>query len=89
MRPTALRRAIENKADSRQLGSKTHINYAIYHQGQRVSRVTIPHGRKALTPGTLQSIRRQLRLGDMEQLENFVRCPMSKQDYEAILNRVV
>jgi hypothetical protein len=51
--------------------------------GQRVLRVTYPkvHAHSDLPVGTVQSIRKQLRL-DRDDFERFVRCPMTAPEYE-------
>ncbi|MCH8290572.1 type II toxin-antitoxin system HicA family toxin [Candidatus Poribacteria bacterium] len=87
MKPSEIRHAIERKTEY-QIRRRKEINYVIFRQGQRISRVTVPHGRKDLKTGTERSIRNQLLL-DKEQFKDFVNCLLSGEDYAAILDGLI
>ncbi len=88
MKANTVRAAIENKTDH-QSRSRKHITYAIDRHGREViPLVTVPHGRDDLKIGTQNSIRNALRL-NKEQFQKFVNCPLSKRDYEEILDNLI
>ena len=52
--------------------------------GVKVLRITYPHGKGTLSPGTLNSIKNQLKL-NREQFIDLIECPMKAKDYEDII----
>lgn len=78
-----VRRAVEEKLGI-QLRSNAELNGWYYLEGQKVLRVTVPKGVSDLPPGTAHQIRKQLWLGTPDFIA-LVRCPMSGNDYEALI----
>ena len=87
MKSSEVRHAVEKKTEHH-IRRRKEINYIIFRQGRRVSRVTIPHGRKDLKVGTERSTRNQSRL-DKNQFKAFVDCPLSGADYALILDELI
>lgn len=52
--------------------------------GLKILRVTMPRGRGFVPPGTVNSIRKQVFLSK-DQFGDLINCPLSSQDYEAII----
>jgi predicted RNA binding protein YcfA (HicA-like mRNA interferase family) len=75
-----LARALGQKLKAKPRSTKeNHVWYI--HNGKRILRVTYMKGRGDIKKGTLTSIRNQLRLTS-EQLDDFVKCPMTGKEYE-------
>ncbi|HEY3347580.1 MAG TPA: hypothetical protein VGK71_08165 [Nitrospirota bacterium] len=51
------------------------------YNGIKILRVTIPKGRGDITPGTLSSIKNQLKL-TREEFDKFIKCTFTATDFE-------
>jgi len=76
-------RSIESKVPGGRPRAGKENNCWALLDGRRVLRVTYPsiHGRADVPVGTLQSIRKQLRL-ERDDFGRFIACPMSATEYE-------
>lgn len=54
------------------------------HEGKKITRITVPKGRKPIPPKTYKSMARQLRLS-VEEMDNLLACPLRLENYLAIL----
>lgn len=54
------------------------------YEGRKITRVTIPCGRKPIPPKTYSSIAKQLRISS-EELDELLKCPLSYVDYIELL----
>jgi hypothetical protein len=80
VKPREIAHAIEAKVPGDTGDGKERNRWAII-DGKRVLRVTYPNSHSAdIKRGTLESIRKQLRL-DREPFLDFVNCPMSRSQY--------
>lgn len=55
------------------------------HDGKRIARVTVPHGRKPIPPKTYKSMATQLKL-TTEQFDLLLDCPLKNEHYIQILS---
>ncbi|MAG44898.1 hypothetical protein CL633_03340 [bacterium] len=64
-----------------------HKVFRIFHKDKMILRTLHSHSQKEISPPILQSIKRQLRLDSMSQLQGLKNCPLSAQDYKKILQK--
>lgn len=84
MKPRDVARAIETKVPGETGEGKERNRWAIV-DGKKVLRVTYPNSHSAdIKRGTLESIRKQLKLG-RDDFEEFVKCTMTGPAYLAHL----
>lgn len=57
-------------------------------ENKKIARITIPKGRKSISPKTYKSMAMQLRL-TVEQFDDLLECPLNKQNYEDILKKFI
>lgn len=77
-------RRCKKKLKSMTFEDGKHIVGRYYINGAQKSWITIPKGRKPVTPGTYASMARQLKL-NVAQFDDLLECPLSIKDYEKIL----
>ncbi len=59
-----------------------HRKFIFYHQGKRTNiRTMLSHGSKDIGRDLLSAIKRQLQFDTLEQLQDFINCPMEYDDY--------
>jgi hypothetical protein len=63
---------------------RKEFNGWVYMDDKKFARITVPKGRKSITPGTYKSMANQLKI-NTEQFDNFLECPLDKKGYEAIM----
>lgn len=56
------------------------------HAGKKISRVTVPKGRKPIPQKTYKKMAEQLILS-VEDFDDLLACPLSLDDYRAILSK--
>lgn len=80
-------RALLNKLDLRfRSGKERNGWYEL--DGKKILRVTMPKGRGAIPPGTLNSIRDQTFLS-RNDFADLIRCPLSGSDYARIIREKI
>jgi predicted RNA binding protein YcfA (HicA-like mRNA interferase family) len=63
-----------------------HRKFVLYYQGKRTNiRTMLSHGSKDIGKDLLSAIKRQLQFDNLEQLQDFINCPMEYDDYVAHL----
>jgi len=63
-----------------------HRKFVFYYQGKRTNiRTMLSHGSKDIQKDLLSAIKRQLQFDTVEQLRDFINCPMEYNDYVAHL----
>lgn len=59
-----------------------HRKFTFYYQGKRTQiRTMLSHGSKTIGGDLLSAVKRQLHLDTLEQLRDFINCPMEYDDY--------
>lgn len=66
--------------------SAKEFNGWVVLDGRKAARVTVPKGRKDLTPGTYRCMARQLRLG-VQEFDDLLECPLDGGTYAALLRQ--
>ncbi len=81
----AVRQAPLDKGFREEVGR--HRKFILYYEGRKTGVFTmLSHGGpKELSGWLLSAIRKQLLMDNLQQLSDFVRCPMTYDDYIAIL----
>jgi len=81
-----LERALEKKGFQRQEGSR-HTQYYFYYQNKKTSiRVSISRGSNSVYGDYLIScVRKEMKLPDNRQLELFVECTLTEEQYSEYL----
>lgn len=70
----------------REVSGRRHRKFVLYHQGkQTMIRTELSYGSKNIGGDLLSAIKRQLHLDSLEQLSEFIKCPMEYADYIAHL----
>jgi len=66
-----------------------HIYYEIWHKGKKIKETYHSHGSsgKEISDDILQKIKRQLNLNNINQLYDLKNCPMTAEDYFALLKQ--
>lgn len=54
------------------------------YEGKKISRITVPKGRKPIPAKTYKSMAKQLKLS-VEDMDNLLACPLNLEKYLAIL----
>jgi predicted RNA binding protein YcfA (HicA-like mRNA interferase family) len=63
-----------------------HIYYILYVKGKKTQiRTKLSHGSKEYNDGLLSAIRKQLKFNSKKELENFINCPLSEEEYISML----
>ncbi len=63
-----------------------HIRYTLYNNGKKTGVYTfISHGLKEYGDSLISSVKKQLRLQSKSEFQDFVNCPMTKEDYIKLL----
>lgn len=70
----------QKKAEIIERRDNKHIIIWVGINGIKVSRVTIPHGKKILPPKTYKSIAENLKLS-VSEFDSFLDCSLSKENY--------
>ena len=60
--------------------SAGELNGWYEHNGRRVARITVPHGRKFLPPKTYKSMATQLKL-TVDEFDRLLECPLTTEEY--------
>lgn len=84
-----LEKALERKGFQREEGSR-HIQYRFYYQNKKISvRVSISRGSNSVYGDTLISyVRKEMRLHDKRQFEQFVECTLTEEKYSEHLIKI-
>jgi hypothetical protein len=65
---------------------KNHIFYFLYINGKKTQiRTKLSHGSKEYNDNLLSAIRKQLKFDSIKQLEGFINCPISREEYVSML----
>ncbi|MDT8390549.1 MAG: hypothetical protein RRC34_08585 [Lentisphaeria bacterium] len=75
----------ETKGDVSFRSGKHFVGYVLGKGGEKVSRVTIPKGRKPVPPKTFKDIAGGMLL-DVGQMTEFVACSLKKPAYRKIVD---
>lgn len=66
--------------------SRDHIRYTLYNNGKKTGVFTfISHGLKEYGDNLISSVKKQMRLQSKSEFQDFVNCPMTKEDYIKLL----
>ena len=81
-----LEKALERKGFQREEGSR-HVQYYFYYQNKKTSvRVSISRGSSSVYGDSLISyVRKEMRLPDKRQFEQFVECTLTEEKYSNLL----
>ena len=65
---------------------RDHIYYILYVNGKKTQiRTKLSHSSKEYNDGLLSAIRKQLKFNSKKELENFINCPLSEEEYISML----
>lgn len=57
-------------------------------EGKKITRITVPKGKKFVPPKTYKSMANQLKL-KVDQFDDLLECPLKKDGYEEILRSLL
>lgn len=81
-----IKRVCENKLDIEfRKGGKEQNGWFIYG-GKKISRITVPKGRKNVPPKTYKSMATQLKISTKD-FDSLLECPLTKKLYELKLSK--
>jgi hypothetical protein len=66
--------------------SRDHIRYTLFNKGKKTGVYTfISHGLKEYGDSLIGSVKKQLHLQSKGELQDFINCPMTKEEYLNLL----
>ena len=65
-----------------------HLKFTFNHNGREILRVTVPHGRGELPPGTENDIRHRFFLSK-EDFSKAIKCPLKKDGFTKIIEDLI
>lgn len=88
--PRELEHAIDGKVKPERRPGGKEINYWYCLDDVQLFRITKPnvHGMASVPPGTLYSVRQQLKLSSPD-FRDLIKCPMSGSEYKALIRQKV
>ncbi|MBI5605409.1 MAG: hypothetical protein HY879_18910 [Deltaproteobacteria bacterium] len=57
-------------------------------ENKKIARITVPKGRKPISPKTYKSMAMHLKL-TVERFDSLLECTLNQQDYEEILKNII